>query len=378
MSASDVAIARVLDWEMRIRQQYGPEAVDIIERINRERQSLTPQAIIAQYEALERDSHYLLSQGLLLAHPAVQGERNLQPGQLTDAHRFTVSEIRAKLPLLIGIDNRQQFSSANMPSPIVLKEVLEFVGQIPGNPPNPNPQRIQFTFSRFSNATICRETGVNVSEVVSRSWTLAKKLGQGSMGEIVTVLDDNIRDGGQCIPGLVARLYPPYAKMIRHMLELCKEANNAPINHPVSAVAGPAHAGLMHSLPSATSSSSLSSASSSSAASISSSSMSSASTMALPSSSSAAVASASATSSASAVAPALIPAAVDPAVAPSAATTVAQPAAPLAAPTSLSQPLVFSQASQPIPIPPARKVDNRPHRQTFLRRLAVNQTTKRY
>lgn len=161
---------------------------------------------------------------------------------LADAHRFTRSFIRAGAPVLTALDVKFKLSDATLSPDQVLKEVLAFVESIPKKFIKPElAALIQKTVgliaaNKANNEKLAAEgklaadqvnieyaeTGVNIPQFLSRSWTLAKRLGQVEMAMITSCLGDNIADGGGCMPGLIARLYAVFARMVA--LELGVEA----------------------------------------------------------------------------------------------------------------------------------------------------------
>lgn len=152
----------------------------------------------------------------ILASAAVAGEKGTTG--LTDAHKFTSTLIRAGIPVLTNIDGQFNLSSIDLPPDQVQKEVLEFLEKLKkeGMDSRISIENIQKTFGhvRSNPAVEASETQANAHHLLSRTWTLAKTMGRDGMTAVATLLSDNIGDGGSCIPGLIARLYPPYAKML--------------------------------------------------------------------------------------------------------------------------------------------------------------------
>ncbi len=165
-----------------------------------------------------------------------------------DAHRFTRSFIRAGAPVLTAIDDKFKLSDPNLSPDQVLKEVLAFVESIPKKYIKPEVVGlIQNTINliainRANNEKLAAEgklasdqvnveygeTAVNIPQFLSRSWTLATRLGQVHMGIITSCLGDNIADGGGCMAGLIARLYAVYARMVAQELGVELRAVNVP------------------------------------------------------------------------------------------------------------------------------------------------------
>lgn len=152
----------------------------------------------------------------ILASAAVAGEKGTTG--LTNAHKYTSTLIRAGIPVLNNIDDKFKLSSVDLTPDQVQKEVLNFLENLKkeGIDSRISIENIQKTFGylRSNPAVEATETQANAHHLLSRTWTLAKKMGRDDMTAVATLLSDNIGDGGSCIPGLIARLYSPYAKML--------------------------------------------------------------------------------------------------------------------------------------------------------------------
>lgn len=72
-----------------------------------------------------------------------------------------------------------------------------------------------------NNNKIEGETGLNVSELLIRTWALAEHWGapDNSKGLIIHNLHHNAEAGGGCFAGISGRLVQPYTSMIKFILE---------------------------------------------------------------------------------------------------------------------------------------------------------------
>lgn len=159
----------------------------------------------------------------ILTSPAVVGENQKE---LTDAHKYTRDLIRNGLPTLIAVDEKYLHSVFNQAPNEILKEVLAYVATLPAsmNPPDVTNIKRTFELLAASKSDVeADETHANVPQLLSRIWNLAKQFGPETQGQIAAILHHNIADGGGCIPGLVARLYAPYARLIDHFLKQTAE-----------------------------------------------------------------------------------------------------------------------------------------------------------
>ncbi len=196
-----------------------------------------PPAIVQgpyDHVAIAQQLEFLKTLEPIMVSPAVAGEypnggAGLPVAALTDAHKFTCTLIREGIPKLRAIDDILRpinQTNLDMPTPAVLADILASL-----------KHNQSFSAADIANITVSlnnviaaanpidlAETQAHVPQLLSRVWTLAKRLGRAYTSAVATALSDNIADQGGCIPGLVARLYPIYAKMIQHTLERSLEA----------------------------------------------------------------------------------------------------------------------------------------------------------
>jgi hypothetical protein len=186
-----------------------------------------------RHVSLEQQVQYVQTLAPILNSPAVSGEyanggAGLAVEALTDAHKYTCTFIREGISVLRAIDDILRpidlSLNPNMPPQAVLAEIKSVLQAEPVH-----VQIIQHITTSINNVIAAAnpvdiaETGAHVQQLLSRTWTLAKILGPDYTRAIASALSDNIADAGGCIPGLVARLYPIYAKMIHNLLVLSIE-----------------------------------------------------------------------------------------------------------------------------------------------------------
>lgn len=202
---------------------------ELLAHISQDVKPETEAAFLAQYkktadqrrklskEQVEKIEKTLLE---ILQSPAVAGEAT---NQLTDAHKYTRTLIRAGIPVLQNIDDQFKLSTDSLAPTLVLKEVLEMIEKMPKEVKELSRisvDAINATFQRIAGAPAleAQETNANAHHLLSRSWTLGKSMGMEYQTAVATCLSDNITDKGGCIPGLIARLYAVYARMMGIML----------------------------------------------------------------------------------------------------------------------------------------------------------------
>ncbi len=195
-------------------------------------------ALSFDHVAIEQRLKFLDELELIIRSPAVAGEYSKKEGEglpvaeLTDAHKFTSTLIRAGIPTLRAIDDTlRPINELNpdMPPQAVLAEILAKIEHNPSFSPN-DVANISTSINNViaaGNPIDLAETQAQVPELLSRTWTLAKRLGTNFTAAVATALSDNIADAGGCIPGLVARVYPIYAKMIQCVLKESLESLEA-------------------------------------------------------------------------------------------------------------------------------------------------------
>lgn len=170
----------------------------------------------------------------LMQTPAVQGERDaLGNVIITDAHKFTRTFIRDGLPTLVKIDDALKLSDPNLSVDTVLKEVLDFVATLRERD-RPNVANIQKSLDLIPRGAPIEaaETNAHIPQLLSRVWSLAKLYGREHMEQIAQILHLNIEDEGKCMPGLVARLYSPFARILEDILKRSvTKAQNRPRMH---------------------------------------------------------------------------------------------------------------------------------------------------
>jgi len=262
VTQADIQAALRLNEELNHYQHRDAQAAALLQaELNRGQNAVVPEdtkndaAIAAEFAGpdlkaeLELHKNAQINQNLLKADDrkklldGLQGILNSPPvigegrGPVMDAHKYTRTLIRQGIPVLFEIDGQCKLSDRTL-QPAKVKEVVVafLMGQIPA------PEKVVFdhinaTFARIAKAKALEsnETKANAHQVLSAAWTLAKKCGQDWQGRIAACLSDNIKDKGGCIPGLIARLYSPYAQMIG--LELGMVATIKPVAPPAKKAA---------------------------------------------------------------------------------------------------------------------------------------------
>lgn len=129
------------------------------------------------------------------------------------AHQHTSTIIRNNLPVLFDMDN---LSEPSLSLSDLQRDISAYASGAGISTAN-----ITNTFTRISSSKspIDTESQVNVIEVISRAWSLACLMGDGFKTIVASCLSDNIGDGGGCLPGVTARLFGPYAAMLRELFE---------------------------------------------------------------------------------------------------------------------------------------------------------------
>lgn len=180
---------------------------------------------------------------IIASSPAVAGDPNdIANGIITDAHKYTRTLIRNDYPTLVTA--QEQFLPIEiiskpiatlMPEILELAKVIEYSAQ-----KTSNLNAIMVSITAFINSpaggTDTNETQINVLDLLCRAWSLAEELEKFTgddlslRAQILDCLEGNISDQGGCMPGVIARLYPAYARMVNYALELQVklEARHAP------------------------------------------------------------------------------------------------------------------------------------------------------
>lgn len=191
------------------------------------------------YECVE-DALTVVEQ--IASTPAVAGDSgDMAAGALTDAHKYTRTFIHDDYPLLTAVDDQFLFSTATEISVDVLLQTI----RTHARSVEYNAQQIahvdqvlnsiQALAAGPSAGVEAHETNINVPDLLLRTWNMANDLAQkrndpGLITQILDCLEGNISDSGGCMPGIVARLYPAYARMIKYSLErILRIANQAPM-----------------------------------------------------------------------------------------------------------------------------------------------------
>lgn len=161
----------------------------------------------------------------ILSSPACAGEELGKNADFTDAHKYTTTLIRAGLPVLCDIDKQFNLSDETLEVSEIEKEILSHVEFVDPKKETFSVENIKKSFARIpggweKEASAAGETQADVRKVLSRAWSLAKKTQEGYMEKIALCLSHNIGDSGGCIPGLIARLYSPYANMVAHKVDV--------------------------------------------------------------------------------------------------------------------------------------------------------------
>lgn len=205
-AASDAAVAQTLQM-LENEGQVGMSRSELLYYQNglERRKKISSE----EWKQMAINLQAILNSNAVVGDPIVAG----QP--LTDAHKYTTTDIRNGIPVLYGIADKFNLSSFDLSCDQVLKEVLEYIDSIPNAIGKISVDHVKTTFAKItSNPAFENESQTNAHHLLSRTWSLAKKLGNEYKAAIAACLSDNIGDGGGCIAGLVARLYSPYAKMI--------------------------------------------------------------------------------------------------------------------------------------------------------------------
>ena len=113
-------------------------------------------------------------------------------------------------------------SSNNQTVDTVIQEILE---KCPDSQ-KANVNRVLNTIK--ATAAPDAETGVNLPELLIRTWSFVKKshIYTNCVELIINNLDHNIITGGGCFPGIAARLIQPYTSFVLYMLTLSHTQNH--------------------------------------------------------------------------------------------------------------------------------------------------------
>jgi hypothetical protein len=143
-------------------------------------------------------------------------------GGYGSAHEYTASQIRQHLPTLYHVDTQFELSNPRLSLDVIESDMLLLEKELEqdANSASKLEQiRISFAKIRSANPPIDPESQANVAELISRTWSLASKLGDTYRGLVASCFCDNIGDGGGCLAGLVARLYSPYGYFLKELLD---------------------------------------------------------------------------------------------------------------------------------------------------------------
>lgn len=189
----------------------------------------------------------LLAVNQLCNQEALRGDQAaIRAGRFTDAHTHTQNQIKNGYPILIMADN-QFIGSARTPQAYqeIERQIRQYAelavaNHLYSSRDLANLNRILNLIKSFVNGPTSGieniETMVSIPDLLLRCWTLAKKKSidtlhadKSRLTQILMCLDGNIADGGKCMPGVVARLYPAYARFLKEelILELSKQAYRA-------------------------------------------------------------------------------------------------------------------------------------------------------
>jgi len=164
--------------------------------------------------------------------PAVAGENGTG---LTDAHKYTRTLIKNDYPRLVEAD--EQFIKSINPTiefPTLIKAIEQHADSI-GYAADRRAalQRILGMITAFVNSPTRglegAETMIIIPKLLLRCWNLAQRYvarngDRSFLTQILECLDGNILDQGGCMPGVVARLYPAYARLLRYELNHLQRA----------------------------------------------------------------------------------------------------------------------------------------------------------
>jgi len=175
----------------------------------------------------------------LCAQEGVQGNRaTLETIGFINAHAYTSTQIKNSYKLLVRADD--QF----IKSTLAYRDYSEIERQIKeyaelaityglySTRDLGNLHKILALIKGFVNGPTrgveSAETMISIPELLLRCWFLAKKyaiadttdLDKSRLTQILMCLDGNIADQGSCMPGVVARLYPAYARFLQEDLAL--------------------------------------------------------------------------------------------------------------------------------------------------------------
>lgn len=185
----------------------------------------------------------------IFTHAAVIGIPNAATP--INAHSYTTSFIKEKLPALLELDSYFPLSDKSLSAEKIQAEMEAFLNaqlkldnHIPDKKVSDEEKKkqeatieantkahaikmgnIKTSFDETKGTVTDGETATNIAEFISRNWTLAKKLSSQSPSQelvyqtaIVSIFSDNIADAGRCIPGLMARLFSRYVIHLHTLL----------------------------------------------------------------------------------------------------------------------------------------------------------------
>lgn len=200
----------------------------------------------------------------IVNHVAVKGVAGQQG--ITNAHDYTTTEIKANAPNVVAIDDKLKLSNPNKTMEQITKEINADIDAAKKEDTKAilmSDEDIGRAKQMLTNITktpgVETETNLYVQQFLSRTWDLAKKVDyfmvlnrlfvtlkereltsgpldletclaeavdldktariqEGSGLNVMILLNHNIQDQGGCMAGVVARLYPHYAKLVNAAL----------------------------------------------------------------------------------------------------------------------------------------------------------------
>ncbi|MFO1257119.1 MAG: hypothetical protein U1E78_01660 [Gammaproteobacteria bacterium] len=139
---------------------------------------------------------------------------NLQGVFALNANIHTYSrQIGTQCRQVLQLDQQHQLSSNTGDFEAVTREILNHSGN--------NPRVITVLNSiRANRAATEPETGLNIADLLIRTWDLTRKAGYHNARDVVIDnLNHNIVAGGGCLAGIAARLAQPYLALAANTLE---------------------------------------------------------------------------------------------------------------------------------------------------------------
>lgn len=134
--------------------------------------------------------------------------------QATNVHLHTKKLGQACTRVFLKLDNQYQLSKGGQTLAMVEADILKFSGN------NANVKKVLASI-KHPKARKDLETGLNVQDLLIRTWTLACQANNDANARelVIDNLIQNIATKGGCLPGIAARLVQPYSHFVLNKLQ---------------------------------------------------------------------------------------------------------------------------------------------------------------